>query len=71
MAKNNFYVESLDSGFIITHNGKRTAAKDSQEVEKIIASKLQEMFRFHCNGVHSASVSLEFEENPPKQAKEK
>lgn len=69
MATNNFYVESLDSGFIITHNGKRAAAKDSQEVEKIITSKLQDMFRFHCNGVHSATVSLEFSENHPQQAK--
>ena len=62
-----FYVEKLDTGFVLTYNNQRTAITNLDDLEE----KLQAHFsifikRLKEHSVKNAQFSIEKDENPPK-----
>lgn len=61
------FTEKLDSGFVVTYDGKRIAMNTEADVEDFIIRKIKSSFWFHGNGVMTTQINYSAQHNPPKQ----
>lgn len=68
--KQNFFIEKLDSGYIVTIDYRRVAFTSSSDIEKMLKGKLEAMLGILENSnTYNMIVSLEVEENVPKSSR--
>lgn len=68
--KKSFFIERLDSGFIFTEGGTRSAIQRSDELKNIIKDTIDRMVMPLNAANKTISVSIEVENNPPQLAKD-
>lgn len=67
MSKTTLHIESMDSGYIVTQNGKTKAIEYPDAVKKILETIIINMTeKFTHASVKEMSISIEVEENPAK-----
>jgi len=67
MSKTTLHIESMDSGYIVTQNGKTKAIEYPYTVKKILETIIVNMTeKFTHTSVKEMSISIEVEENPAK-----
>ena len=64
--KNSFFINSLDSGYTLTENGKTRAFENAISVKNYITNRFVKLTeRCTHSDIHNMSISIEVMENCP------
>jgi hypothetical protein len=67
--KKTFLIEKLDSGFIVTENGKRKAVTDTDQLKQVVLGQADEIVgRIVEAGISNMAVIIEIQTNFPTPA---